>query len=205
MLPGGFIIISIAIRLISGGRYAWGVLHGKAQPNAVTWFLWGLTPLIAFFAGLQQGFNTQSFILLALAASPLVIFGITVYKTGLRTHLTPFALACGAIALAGIVLWKITDNPSLAIIFSIIADLFASLPTLRKAYKDPGSEYAFPYFLSAISMGIAILTIQDWTFTLYAFPVYMLCINIILMLFASMPIRQLGQKYGYSQEGVRIG
>lgn len=209
MLPGGFIILSVAIRLISGGRYAWGVVNGRARPNAVTWLLWGLTPLIAFFAGLQNGFNTQSFILLALAISPLTIFGITVLKTGLRKHLTPFTLTCGAIALIGIVLWMVTDNPILAIIFSIVADIFASLPTLRKAYQDPASEYALPYFLSMVSMIVALLTVQEWIFTVYGFPLYMLCINGVLLGFATLPIRQIVQRckviVRYSYEGSKAG
>ena len=188
MLPAYFIVVSIGLRLFGGCRYAWGVLKGRARPNAMTWLLWGITPMIAFFAGLGAGLTPQSFVLLALGISPLAIFCVTVAKTGIRRHLTPFSVSCGLFACLGIVLWRITDDPNIAITFSIIADVFASLPTIKKVYDDPSSEYPFPYFLSTIGMLITILCIETWTFTVCAFPIYMLCINIILFSLASFPI-----------------
>jgi hypothetical protein len=194
MLPAWFTLFSVAIRLIGGAQYAWGVLRGKAQPNPITWFLWGLTPLIAFFAQLQYGLRPQSFVLLALAASPLVISVLALATHNARQHFTPFALLCGAAALVGIVLWQVTAIPELAIAFSIIADIFATLPTLRKAYRKPSSEYAWPYCMSVISMAITLLTIKNWVFAIYAFPLYMMCVNIVLCSFALFPFRALVQK-----------
>jgi len=191
MLPGWFIVISIFIRLISGGQYIRGMLRGKARPNPFTWFLWGVTPLIALAAQLPHGFNGQSLMLLALGVSPLLIGGIASVRWGIRAYLTPFTLACTGIALAGILLWRITTLPELAIIFGIVADIFATLPTLHKAYLNPESEYPLPYLLSICSMVVALLTISDWSFTVYAFPLYMLCINITLFFFALLPLRAM--------------
>ena len=101
MLPAWFTVFSIAIRLIGGAQYAWGVVVGKARPNPITWFLWGLTPLIAFFAQLQNGLNAQALVLLALATSPLVISALTVIKYGVREHFTGFSVTCGVLALSG--------------------------------------------------------------------------------------------------------
>jgi hypothetical protein len=191
MLPAWFTLFSVAIRLIGGAQYAWGVLRGKAQPNPITWFLWGLTPLIAFLAQLQYGLKPQSFVLLALATSPLVISVLALATHNARQHFTPFALLCGVAALAGIVSWQLTSIPELAIAFSIIADIFATLPTLRKAYHRPASEYAWPYALSAVSMIITLLTIRQWTFDVYAFPLYMLLVNMVLCSFAMFPFRAI--------------
>lgn len=190
MLPGWFALFSIAIRLVGGTQYAWGVLVGKARPNPITWFLWGLTPLIAFFAQLQNGLSTQAGVLLALATTPLIISAIALIKYRSREHFTPFSITCGGLALLGIVLWQITDIPELAIVFSIVADIFATLPTLQKAYHDPASEYAWPYMLSMISMVIALLAIREWSFLVYAFPLYMLCINMACFSFAAFPLKQ---------------
>jgi hypothetical protein len=191
MLPAWFNVFSVAIRLFGGAQYCWGVLSGKAQPNPITWFLWGLTPLITFFASLQYGFQPQSLVLLAMAASPLAVSALALLLHRSREHFTPFALLCGALALVGIVLWQITSIPELAIMFSIVADIFATLPTLEKAYHRPASEYAWPYFMSIISMAITLLTVQTWVFAVYAFPLYMLLVNIVLFAFAMFPIRKL--------------
>jgi hypothetical protein len=93
------------------------------------------------------------------------------------------------LAGVGILLWQITNDPVLAIVFSIAADILASLPTIRKAYYDPDSEYEYPYLLSAISMVITLLTIKSWAFTTYAFPLYMLVINVVLFGFCARPLR----------------
>ena len=193
MLPAWFVVFSVAIRLIGGSQYVWAIIKGKARPNPVTWLLWGLTPAIAFIAQIQGGFTGQSAVLLALATSPLVIFGVTVARHSIKEHLTPFAITCGVIALIGIVLWRITSLPELAIIFSIIADIFATLPTLLKTYKDRTSEYAVPYILSMLSMIITLLTIHDWAFTIYAFPLYMLGINTLILSFVLLPLRETAQ------------
>lgn len=98
-------------------------------------------------------------------------------------------MTCGLLALLGIALWKITLVPELAIAFSILADIFATLPTLHKAYYDRESEYAWPYMLSIFSMIITLLTVHEWIFAVYAFPLYMLAVNAVLFCFAAFPIR----------------
>ena len=204
MLPAWFTVFSIAIRLIGGAQYAWGVVVGKARPNPITWFLWGLTPLIAFFAQLQNGLNAQALVLLALATSPLIISALAVIKYGVREHFTPFSIVCGVLALVGIVLWQVTSIPELAIVFSIVADIFATLPTLQKAYRNPASEYAWPYMMSVISMAITLLTIRDWIFLVYAFPLYMMLVNVALFAVATFPIRKwLHPRRGKLQERSR--
>ncbi len=190
MLPAWFTVFSIAIRLIGGAQYAWGVVVGKARPNPITWFLWGLTPLIAFFAQIQHGLNAQALVLLALAASPLVISALAIIKYGMREHITLFSVVCGTLAVVGIILWQVTSIPELAIMFSIAADIFATLPTRQKAYRNPASEYAWPYMMSVISMLITLLTIRDWQFLVYGFPLYMMLVNVALFVFAALPIRK---------------
>lgn len=192
MLPVWFVGFSVAIRLLGGAQYAFGVLRGKARPNPITWFLWGLTPLIAFFAQVaEDGLSGQALVLLALAATPLVVCVLALIKHNTRQHFTPFAITCGLLALMGIILWRVTKMPSIATAFSIAADIFATLPTLQKAYRDPDSEYPWPYALSALSMGITLLTITEWTFVVFAFPLYMLAVNVVLFFFALLPLKKM--------------
>lgn len=180
MLPAWFIFVAITIRIYGGFGYIWGVLKGKAKPNPITWFIWGLTPMIAFAAQLQEGVGYEAWMTFALGAGPLCVFLLSLFKSRSSSHFTVFNIGCGVIALFGIVLWQLTNNPLLAIVFSIVADIFASIPTIRKGYRHPHSEYALPYLLSIISMIITLLTVSNWTFATYAFPLYMLLINLVL-------------------------
>jgi len=180
MLPIEFISLAIILRLASGAQYTWSVIVGKSRPNPITWFFWGITALITFFAQLSEGLGAFSLISLALAIGPLTVSVIATLKGHLRAHLNRFNFICMTITIIGIILWRLTDNADIAIVFSIIADATISLPTLTKGFKDPKSEYVIPYFLSASSMIITLFTIQSWTFTAFGFPLYMLLINLTL-------------------------
>ena len=187
MLPEWCLGIAIILRLVSGGRYTWGVIIGKARPNPVTWFLWGSTAMVACAAQVDEGVGAQALVTFALGLGPLVVALVATVRGHLRAHLTPFTLICAAITIGGVFLWQITSNATYAILFSILADIAASLPTLRKSYHDPSSEYPLPYFLSMCSMIITLLTITTWNFESYAFPLYMLIINTLLF---SIPLRK---------------
>lgn len=180
MLPVEFISLAIILRLSSGAQYTWSVITGKSRPNPITWFFWGLTALITFFAQLSEGLTNLAIVSLALAIGPLAVSIIATLRGHLRAHLNKFNFICMTITVIGIILWRITDNADVAIMFSIIADATISLPTLTKGFKDPESEYIIPYFLSIVSMTITLLTITEWSFTAFAFPMYMLLINVAL-------------------------
>lgn len=180
MLPHGFVLVAIMLRLISGGGYLWGVLRGKVTPNPLTWFFWGLTPMIAFVAQLQESVGIQAWMTFALGVGPLVIFVASVIKNPAAVRLDRGNVVCGVLAIAGIVLWRCTANPLLAIAFSILADIFGGLPTVLKSYRQPSSEYALPYLLSMVSMVMTVMTLQTWTFASYAFPVYIFMINLVI-------------------------
>ena len=88
-------------------------------------------------------------------------------------------------AIAGIVLWALTDNPNLAIVFSLVADVFAGLPTFIKAYRYPETESSVAYAISTFGFGLSILAIQTYTFETYAFVIYLFAMNGLLAILAS--------------------
>lgn len=177
MLPIWFMYIAAAMRLGGGLAYLRATLHGKAQPNPLSWLLWGITPLIAFAAELSTGAGPVAVVTLALGTSPLMVFTAAMIKNPRSFRLDRLNLLCGALAVAGIVLWILTDHPQLAIVLAILADIASSMPTISKTIKKPRSEYAPTYAISAASMILTMLTIRDWNFTAYGFPLYVLIIN----------------------------
>lgn len=87
---------------------------------------------------------------------------------------------CTLLAIIAIVSWQLTHQPLLAIIFAIIADLMASVPTVVKAYRDPQSEHPAGWFIvvSAAILGLLSTTIVNPANII--FPAYILCINGII-------------------------
>jgi hypothetical protein len=182
MLPEWFVVFAVALRLASGATYARAVLARQAKPNPITWFFWALTPLIVFTAQLFHleavgwGIATT----LALGLSPLLVFIVSLRHNWHRSQFTPSTITCGVLAACGILLWLTTNDPVLAIIFSIAADTFASIPTVIKAWRDPKSEFLPAYLITTASVIITAATITTWSFASYAFPAYIFAINVII-------------------------
>jgi hypothetical protein len=193
-LPAWCAAVAITVRLTSSGQYALAVARGRARPNIVTWFLWGLTPMIAVAAQLGDGTGPAVAVTFVLGLGPLVVSVVAFFTDRSASRLTPFTLSCAAASFAGIVFWQLTAMPALAIAFCILADLLATLPTLHKAYLAPESEYAPPYLLSVLAMLVTLGTVDGGGFTAYGFPLYMLLINVTLFAFAALPLARLARR-----------
>lgn len=193
MLAAEFIVIAIALRLLGGANYLLATWRGRVKPNAVTWFFWGIAPLIAFTAQIQEGVGIAAWMSLGLAVGPLAICCVSIIRRDARWKITRFDFACGLFAIAGLILWQLTDNPLVAIWFAIAADIAGGVPTIRKTYKRPDTEKPLPYFLTMVSMTITLLTIQTWNVASAAFPVYILLINIVLF---TLGVRRKSKRRG---------
>ena len=84
---------------------------------------------------------------------------------------------CLGLAVVAIISWQLTHQPVLAIVFSIIADLMAAMPTVVKAYRDPWSEHPGTWFILCLAATLAILSTTIINPANLIFPAYLLFIN----------------------------
>lgn len=180
MISDKFVLVGALINLVGGLIYFRATVTGEAQPNRVTWGLWALAPLIAFAAEIHEHVGLQSLMTFMVGAGPLVIFVTTFIKKNYIWKLGKLDYACGILSVLGIVLWLLTRHGNVAILFSIMADGLAAVPTLVKSYKHPESESAPVFLFSAIAAGITMLTIKNWNLANYGFPAYIFAIGLIL-------------------------
>lgn len=179
MIDERFIYLGVALNIIGGLGYLIDTLKGKTKPNKVTWFFWALAPLIAFAAQIQQGVGLSAWMTFSVGFSPLLIFVASFINKNSEWKITRFDIICGALSLCGLILWSLTRVGNVAIIFSILADLLAAIPTFVKAVKAPETESSLIYLLSGINGAIALLTLQTWTFEYHGFPLYILLFNVV--------------------------
>jgi hypothetical protein len=182
MLHANFIILAIILRASGTLSYMISVLRGQTRPHIVSWFFWGLAPMMAFFAQWQeQGVITpQAWVTFALGLGPFMILGASLVKHKPDWSFTKLDVVCAILAATGLIVWQLTNNPMLALMLGMAADIAAGVPTYTKAYRSPGSEYAPAYFITSIAMAITLLTITEWKFVVYAFPLYMLIGNALM-------------------------
>jgi hypothetical protein len=180
MLHPNLVYLGVFIQLLGGFSYLKDTIKGRVQPNKVSWLMWSLAPLIAFTAEVSQGVGVQSLTTFVVGFVPLIVFFASFLNKKAQWNLTRFDLVCGLLSLGGLLLWFFTGVGNIAILFSIVADGLAGIPTLIKAYREPESETAFAYFTGVINAGITLMTITLWNFEHFAFPLYLVIVNLLL-------------------------
>ncbi len=177
MLNPKFAIIGAIIGLLGCVGYAWDTVRGKTKPNRVGWSLWALAPLVAFAAELSQGVKLQSLTTFSAGFGPLLVLVASFADRKAYWRISTFDWYCAGLSVLSLALWWITGKGDLAIFFAICADLVACLPTIRKGFTNPETESPGAFIAGFIGVIITMLTIQEWTFANYAFPIYLLIAN----------------------------
>lgn len=177
MIHSNFIYLGVVLQAWGGLSYLIDTLKGKVKPNRVTWFLWTLAPLIAFVAQVQQGVGIESLATFIVGFVPLLVFiaSFVNKKAEWKTH--PIDYWCGGLSLIGLALWLVTRVGNVAIVFSILADALACIPTIIKAYYEPETENDLVFIFGFINALIALLVITTWNFENYGFQLYLFFAN----------------------------
>ncbi|PWB72502.1 hypothetical protein C3F09_06565 [candidate division GN15 bacterium] len=185
MLPEYFAIIGAIIGSLGGYYYLYETIVGKAQPNRITWLLWGIFPMVIFVAQRAQGVESLSWASFLIGFTPLLIVAASFFnrKAYWKSESRDYYLM--AAAVIGIILWAITDSPNLALLFSLLADMLAGIPTLIKAYRYPQSESWIAYAISAFGYGMSLLSVQIFNFENTAFVAYVFVLNGALAVLAA--------------------
>ncbi|WP_257304725.1 hypothetical protein [Geothrix campi] len=185
MLPEYFAIIGAIIGSLGGFYYLYETIVGNAQPNRITWLLWGVFPMVIFVAQRAQGVAGVSWASFAAGLTPLLVFAASFFNEKAYWKSEPRDYYLMAAAVIGIILWAMTDKPNLALVFSLLADMLASLPTLIKSYRHPHSESWIAYAVSALGFGISLLSVQTYNLEHAAFVAYVVILNASLAVLAS--------------------
>jgi hypothetical protein len=175
-----FVLLGALFVTVGGVSYLLDTLHGRNQPNKVTWLLWGLAPLMAFAAQVSEGVGIAAVATFAVGFMPLTIFAASFVNSQSGWRTTPFDIICGVLSILGLLLWAVTSDANLAIMFAIIADLLAAVPTIIKAWNRPETESGTLFWLGIVNGAIGLLIVDSWTFENYAFIGYILLINTFL-------------------------
>lgn len=190
MLPEYCAIVGAIIGSLGGFYYLYETIVGRAQPNRITWLLWGIFPMVIFVAQRAQGVEGVSWASFVAGFTPLLIVASSFFNKKAYWKSEPRDYYLMAAAVVGILLWAMTDNPNLALLFSLVADVLASVPTLIKAYRHPDSESWIAYAISTLGFGISLLSVQTYNFENSIFVAYVFLLNGALAVLASRSDKQ---------------
>jgi hypothetical protein len=180
MLHSNFVIVGTLIGASGAVAYLVETVKGRIKPNRVSFLMWSIAPLIAFFAQIDQGVGLEALMTFSTGFLPLTVFIASFVNKQSEWKLTTFDLVCGVLSLVGLVLWMVTKVGNIAILFSIVADGLAAVPTIVKAYRHPETEIAWPWIATVFGIILTLLTLPALTFANSGFILYILVMNTLI-------------------------
>lgn len=159
--------------------YMRDALKGKSKPNLATWSTWSLLNAIIVVSALAAGDAINTVVMgAAFFIGSTTILLIAIFK-GTRKY-TLFDGACQAFALLGVVLWQLSNNPNIALLFVILVDFFAIAPTFRHAYLHPHEETWITYAVSGLLAFVLTAMATSLSFASLAVTIESGVINLLL-------------------------
>jgi len=183
MLPEKIIFIGVFINLIACFWYIKNIIYGNTRPNLVSWFIWTLAPFIGVFLQLKAGAGLSILGTLMAGFGPFLVLLFSLFRKNAFWKIQLFDLVCGFISIMALVFYVITDNLGISILFAILSDFLAYIPTFIKTWKYSETETSSIYIGGIINNILALLITKNWIFAIYAFPVYLVLANLIEVYF----------------------
>lgn len=149
------------VQIVSAIPYIRDILYGTSRPNVVSFFIWFVLGFIEVFAQYSAGASWSIIIPIVIVFNTSLALGLGLAGYGYKKY-TWLDMSCLGLAALALVVWKITNNPVLALLLTMVASVCASIPTIVKTYREPTSENTLAWFMNVISSGMAIFASTIW-------------------------------------------
>ena len=174
------LILSSIITLANYILFCISIVKGRIKPHRTTRFVFVVIALILTFSLYAQHNTTAIYLTGAFAIGCIISFIFSI-KYGIGGW-SKTDIICLILALFGIYLWTSTNNPTLALYASLVADFVGTIPTFIKTYHFPNTEYWLTYFIDIIAGSLNILANKTFNFNALIFPAYMIIVSATIIL-----------------------
>ncbi len=166
-----FGIAAGALSVAAFTPYLWAIIKGQTKPSAASWWTWFFISLITTSSSWYAGASWGVLVLpLWLCFSYLLVAVLSITRGDNNWDL--LNKMCVAGAVFGALLWWITGEPLVALAFSIVADLFASVPNFRHVWKNPEQENRLGWTLGWASATLELFAVSRWSLAESGWAVY---------------------------------
>jgi hypothetical protein len=174
------VFVAAFATLLATFVYVRSMFKGSVRPNRISWLMWSIAPFIATTAAISNGVGWAALPVFMSGLAPFLVFAASFVSKKAHWTLASFDYVCGVLSGLALVLWYVTEDPNVAIAFAIASDGLASIPTLTKAWKHPETEVAWPFMVGVFNASTSFFASTIWVFSEYAFPAYLIVMNILL-------------------------
>lgn len=173
------IAVIAAIMAVFGNiPYLRDVITKRVQPHPYTWLVWSIVSCITFFGQLSKGAGVGAIPTGAAEIFTIIIFFFSLqygFKNIVKSD-TYFLI----VALAGLIPWWLTNDPTISVIIAVTIDLIAFIPTIRKTWTDPRSETPTLYSMNVTRHILALFSLQAYNIATTLHSIAMIISNSIM-------------------------
>lgn len=181
MLPEYTIFVAVGVSLLGCSLYIKNIFYGDTKPNLVSWFMWMLGPFIGAFLQLKAGAGLSVLPVFMAGLGPLLVIIFSLWNKNAYWKITRFDILCGIFSFLALIIYVFTRNLGISILFAIISDALAAVPTFIKSWKFPETETSAPYLTGIFGSTLGLLIIKNWTFSIYSFNLYLVILNLAIV------------------------
>ncbi|MCL2451882.1 hypothetical protein FWD20_03390 [Candidatus Saccharibacteria bacterium] len=171
------VFFGAGLSLMASAGYIIDTIKGKTKPNRVSWLIWATAPIIGAIAAVSNGVTWAILPTFMAGFGPVLVLAVSFLNKKSYWKLGGGDYLCGVLAILALVLWGLTKNPNVAILLSILADLFAAIPTLVKSWRHPETETGWAYILYMLNQITGFIAMTRWDFSEASFGIYLFVIN----------------------------
>lgn len=167
--------LAVIIGIASYVPYIANIFRGKTKPHAFSWLVWAVLTGIAFAAQIVEHGGAGAWVTGADSLMCVVIFILALFKGNIKFSFFDWSSLIAA--FAAMLLWKLTNDPLIAVILVTLTDALGFFPTFRKAYHKPHEETIITFAISSIKFAIAIIALSSFSIATCFYPASLVLMN----------------------------
>jgi hypothetical protein len=168
-------VLAGAIGVADTIPYVRDILRGRTRPHRGTWLIWGTLAVVVV---LSQRADGASWSLIMAATQAVLTIGI--FTLSIRRGVggvTRGELVMIAVASAGVAGWLLADEPLVATVCVVAADLIGAALMVPKTFRDPESETLVTFALASVAGAFAAGAVGTLDLSLLLYPAYYCLVN----------------------------
>lgn len=174
-----FAVLGSSIGIIGYVLYLRSVFSGSTKPHIFTWLIYAFIDSIIFVIQILEGGGPGAWVT-SIGVIGNTVIALSCIRSGERKIAVSDWISFLS-ALLGIVLWRMTDNPLLAVCVITVTNTLAVFPTLRKSFRNPYEESVTIWGLDVLRSTFGLFALSSFTLTTSLFPIGVLLTNSTLI------------------------
>lgn len=153
-------IIAAFLAVAGNVPYLADMLRGVVKPHPHTWLVGSIVSGTVFFGMLTKGAGIGALPVAVSEFFTILIFLFSL-KYGFR-DITTADKVCLTLALAGLLPWALTNDPTFSIVIAVGVDVVSLAPTFRKTWTHPSTEAPVLYATNVVRHLLLLLSLYTY-------------------------------------------